>query len=40
MNFGVMPIHQEYGILGQTPGISPVLAAVSREQFALSIKKQ
>ncbi len=40
MNFGVMPLHSEYGILGQTPEIAPVLAAVSREQFALSIKKQ
>ncbi len=40
MKFGVIPVHQEYGILGQTPNISPVLAAVSREQFALSIKKQ
>ncbi len=39
MNFGVIPVHQEYGILGQTPNISGVLAAVSREQFALSIKK-
>ena len=40
MNFGVMPLHSEYGILGQTPDIAPVLASVSREQFALSIKKQ
>ena len=40
MNFGVVPVHHIYGILGQTPEISPVLAAVSREQFALSIKKQ
>ncbi len=39
MHFGVIPVHQEYGILGQTPEISKVLAAVSREQFALSIKK-
>ena len=39
MGFGVVPIHQGYGILGQTPDMSNVLAAVSREQFALSIKK-
>ncbi|WP_026494562.1 cobalt-precorrin-5B (C(1))-methyltransferase [Butyrivibrio sp. WCD3002] len=39
MGFGVVPIHQEYGVLGQTPNMSNVLAAVSREQFALSIKK-
>jgi cobalt-precorrin-5B (C1)-methyltransferase len=39
MGFGVVPIHQEYGPLGQTPNMSNVLAAVSREQFALSIKK-
>ena len=39
MKFGVVPIHQEYGILGQTPDIGDVVANVSREQFALSIKK-
>lgn len=39
MKFGVVPIHQEYGILGQTPDIGDVIADVSREQFALSIKK-
>ena len=39
MRFGVIPIHQEYGILGQTPDIGDVVANVSREQFALSIKK-
>ena len=39
MNFGVIPVHEKYGILGQTPDISRVLASVSREQFALSIKK-
>lgn len=39
MKFGVIPVHQDYGILGQTPDISNVMASVSREQFALSIKK-
>ena len=39
MKFGVIPVHQEYGILGQTPDIGDVIADVSREQFALSIKK-
>ncbi|SDB55618.1 cobalt-precorrin-5B (C(1))-methyltransferase [Butyrivibrio sp. INlla16] len=39
MKFGVIPIHQDYGILGQTPDIGDVIACVSREQFALSIKK-
>lgn len=39
MKFGVIPIHYNYGILGQTPDISNVMAAVSREQFALSIKQ-
>ncbi len=39
MRFGVIPVHPDYGILGQTPDIRDVMAAVSREQFALSIKK-
>lgn len=39
MKFGVIPVHPDYGILGQTPDISDVMASVSREQFALSIKK-
>ncbi|WP_026490776.1 cobalt-precorrin-5B (C(1))-methyltransferase [Butyrivibrio sp. XPD2002] len=39
MKFGVIPVHPDYGILGQTPEISDVIASVSREQFALSIKK-
>ncbi len=40
MQVGVVPMHHSYGILSQTPNISKVLAAVSREQFALSVKKQ
>ncbi|MCR5656808.1 MAG: cobalt-precorrin-5B (C(1))-methyltransferase [Butyrivibrio sp.] len=39
MKFGVIPVHYSYGVLGQTPDISEVFAAVSREQFALSVKK-
>ena len=40
MKVGVVPVHYYYGILGQTPEITGVLAAVSREHFALSLKKQ